>query len=147
MEFIPATLRHIPAMHKVRMAVRENALSNPDVVTEKDYVRMLENGGSGWVCFDGKTLTGFAIVDLPKQNIWALFVHPDFENQGIGRQLQQLMLDWSFAQKDVENLWLTTAPGTRAERFYQKSGWKKTGITTTGEIRFEMSRENWNNPI
>jgi GNAT superfamily N-acetyltransferase len=125
------------------MAVRENVLSNPNLVTEKDYVEMLENGGKGWVCFSGAALAGFAMVDLSKRNIWALFVHPGFENQGIGRRLQQWMLDWSFAQKDIENLWLTTAPGTRAEQFYQKSGWKKTGITSTGEIRFEMSRENW----
>jgi GNAT superfamily N-acetyltransferase len=145
MEFFTATLQHVPAMHKVRMAVRENVLSNPNVVTEKDYVVMLENGGKGWVCFNGEALAGFAMVDLPKRNIWALFVHPDFENQGIGGRLQQLMLDWSFAQKDIENLWLTTAPGTHAERFYQKSGWEKTGVTSTGEIRFEMSREKWSN--
>lgn len=145
MKFLAAITQHIPAMHKIRMAVRENVLSNPNVVTEKDYLEMLENGGKGWVCFSENELVGFAMVDLPKRNIWALFVHPGFENQGIGRKLQQLMLDWSFAQKGIENLWLSTAPGTRAEHFYEKSGWEKTGITSTGEIRFEMSREKWSN--
>jgi GNAT superfamily N-acetyltransferase len=143
MKFAEASAEHVPAMHKVRMAVRENALSNPNLVTEKDYAEMLENGGKGWVCFEEDALVGFAIVDLPKRNIWALFVLPGFENQGVGRRLQELMLDWSFAQKDVESLWLSTAPGTRAERFYQKTGWQKTGFTASGEIRFELSRDNW----
>jgi GNAT superfamily N-acetyltransferase len=143
MEFAEATSLHIPAMHRVRMAVRENALSNPNVVTEKDYVEMLESNGKGWVCFVENELVGFAIVDLQKRNIWALFVSPNFENQGIGKKLQQLMLDWSFAQQGVESLWLSTAPGTRAEQFYQKSGWQKTGLTASGEIRFEMRRDVW----
>ena len=143
MEFSEATKNDFPAMHRVRMSVRENTLSNPNLVTEKDYLEMLENNGKGWVCFDGNELVGFAIVDLQKRNIWALFVSPNFENQGVGKKLQQLMLNWSFAQDGVENLWLSTAPGTRAEQFYQKSGWQKTGLTASGEIRFEMSRESW----
>lgn len=138
-----ATPQHIPAMHRVRMSVRENRLSNPDLVREKDYLAMLENGGKGWICFIGKALAGFSMVDVLQRNIWALFVHPDFENQGIGRQLQQRMLDWSFEEACVESLWLSTAPGTRAEQFYRHTGWKKTGTTSTGEIRFEMSRADW----
>lgn len=143
MKFTEASAEHIPAMHKVRMSVEENALSDPNLVTEKDYMEMLQNGGKGWVCFEQDELVGFAIIDLPKRNIWALFVSPGFENQGVGRHLQQLMLDWSFAQQGIGSLWLSTAPGTRAEIFYQKTGWQKTGFTASGEIRFEMSRNNW----
>jgi len=143
MEFAEAAAEHIPAMHRVRMSVRENVLSNPNLVTEKDYLEMLENNGKGWVCFEGGELVGFAIVDLKKRNIWALFVSPNSENQGIGKKLQKHMLDWTFAQPDVENLWLSTAPGTRAEQFYQKTGWQKTGFTASGELRFEMSRDFW----
>lgn len=143
MEFAEAATEHIPAMHRVRMSVRENVLSNPNLVTEKEYLEMLENNGKGWVCFHENELVGFAIVDLKKRNIWALFVAPDFENQGVGRHLQEMMLDWSFSQDDVETLWLSTAPGTRAEQFYQKTGWQKTGLTASGEIRFEMNRNRW----
>jgi len=145
MKFSEATKNDIPAMHRVRMSVQENVLSNPNLVTEKDYLEMLEDIGKGWVCFDENELAGFAIVDLKKRNIWALFVSPNFENQGVGKKLQQIMLDWSFAQKDIENLWLSTSPGTRADQFYQKTGWQKTGLTASGEIRFEMSREKWGN--
>ena len=138
-----AVPEHIPDMHVVRMSVKENALSNPLLVTEKDYVEMLENRGKGWVCFEGENLVGFAIVDLQDNNIWALFVAPGYENQRIGRNLHDNMLDWSFEQASVERLWLATAPGTRAEHFYRTAGWKETGLTKYGEIRFEMERSYW----
>jgi hypothetical protein len=38
---------------------------------------------------------------------------------------------------------LGTAPGTRAEEFYRKAGWKETGTHGNGEIKFEMSYGNW----
>ncbi|MDB5021751.1 MAG: family acetyltransferase, partial [Pedobacter sp.] len=74
-----------------------------------------------------------------KNNIWALFIDPDFECKGIARNLQRLMLNWYFLQgKDV--VWLGTLPGTRAERFYRISGWLENGMNGSREIRFEMSK-------
>ena len=58
-----------------------------------------------------------------ENNIWALFVHPDHDQQGIGRRLHDLMLHWYFDQTS-KNVWLGTAPGTRREIFYRKSGRK-----------------------
>ncbi|HNP53870.1 MAG TPA: GNAT family N-acetyltransferase, partial [Ferruginibacter sp.] len=75
-------------------------------------------------------------------NVWALFVDPDFEKQGIGRSLHDVMLDWYFNQTDV-NLWLGTAPGTRAETFYRMTGWVETGTHGKGEVKFEMSAATW----
>ena len=40
-----ATQRDIPAMRRVRLAVRENALSNPNRITEADYLAALEEWG------------------------------------------------------------------------------------------------------
>ena len=87
-------------------------------------------------------IVGFSIADLRDQNIWALFVQPGFDKQGIGRQLHDVMLNWYFDQTQ-ETVWLGTAPGTRAEAFYIKAGWKETGTHGNGEIRFEMSYRNW----
>lgn len=47
---------------------------------------MLENNGKGRVCFVENELVGFAIVDLKKRNIWALFAAPGFENQDIEKK-------------------------------------------------------------
>jgi hypothetical protein len=54
------------------------------------------------------------------------------------------MMNWYFKQTD-QNIWLSTSPGTRAEGFYRKAGWQETGIYGKGEIRFEMSRSQWQN--
>ncbi|MCB0400204.1 MAG: GNAT family N-acetyltransferase, partial [Winogradskyella sp.] len=59
-----------------------------------------------------------------------------------GRQLQKMMLDWYFSQTS-DKIWLGTDPNTRAEYFYRKSGWKAVGTHGNGEIKFEMTHENW----
>lgn len=137
-----ATINDIADLHTVRMAVKENVLSNPALVTEQDYREFLTTGGRGWLCEAEGRVAGFAIVDMGRHNVWALFVHPDFEGRGIGKHLQQVMLQWYFSQTG-EPLWLSTGPGTRAEEFYRRTGWKETGITKGGETRFEMSAEDW----
>ena len=128
----------------VRMAVKENILSNPALVTQKDNEDYLTKYGKGWVCEIDQRIVGFAIVGLKQHNIWALFVHPDFEGQGIGRQLHDIMLDWYFDQTQ-EAVWLGTSPHTRAEQFYRKCGWTEIGMHGTGEIKFEMTFSRWTN--
>jgi GNAT superfamily N-acetyltransferase len=87
MQIREALLTDIPKMSEVRLAVKENALSNPALVTEQDYVDYLSQRGKGWVCEIDGQLVGFAIGDLVKHNVWALFVLPGYEGQGIGREL------------------------------------------------------------
>ena len=136
----------IKQIQVVRNAVKENQLSNPDLVTDEDCKTFLTERGKGWVCEIDNQIVGFSIVDLKDNNIWALFVHPDFDKQGIGRQLHDIMLDWYFTQTR-ETVWLGTAPGTRAEVFYRKSGWIETGKHGKGEIKFEMTYNNWTTKI
>jgi GNAT superfamily N-acetyltransferase len=137
-----AHINDITELHRVRMAVKENVLSNPALVTEGDYQTFLTTGGRGWLAEVDGEVAGFAIVDMQRHNVWALFVHPGYEARGIGKRLQETMLQWYFAQTD-HTLWLSTGPGTRAEEFYRRTGWKETGTTTGGETRFEMSRQDW----
>jgi len=80
---------------------------------------------------------------LKDDNIWALFIAPPHEGKGIGKKLQQLMLDWYFSQ-GKSNVWLGTAPHTRAASFYRKSGWREVGLRSNGEIKFEMTSKEWN---
>lgn len=129
-------------MHSVRMSVKQNRLSDPSIVAEADYARFLTVEGKGWVCESGNSILGLAIIDIRRNNIWALFVHPDHEGKGIGKKLFVLMIDWHFNQSR-ESLWLSTAPDTRAATFYRKSGWTETGMQQNGEIRFELKYEVW----
>jgi len=137
-----ATAADIPELHRIRMSVKENILSNPLLVTESSYIEYLNKRGKGWLYEEDGNISGFAILDLMKKNIWALFVDPSKEKNGIGKLLQAEMLNWYFSIHP-EPLWLTTAPGTRAERFYRKSGWKETGRDANGEIIFEMDVLTW----
>lgn len=139
-----AKVEDIPQIQVVRNSVKENTLSNPNLVTDKDCEEFMTVRGKGWVCeIDGK-IAGFSIVDLKDNNIWALFVDPDFEKKRIGKKLHDIMLDWYFTQTK-ENVWLGTSPNTRAELFYRKSGWNEIGIHGKNEIKFEMTFENWTN--
>ncbi|WP_209390462.1 GNAT family N-acetyltransferase [Chryseobacterium sp. RR2-3-20] len=137
-----AKTEDIKQIQIVRNAVKENALSNPNFVTDKDCEEFITERGKGWVCEIENNIMGFSIVDLKENNIWALFVHPDYEKKGIGRLLHNIMLDWYFNQTK-KNVWLGTAPNTRAEIFYRKSGWKEIGTHGNGEIKFEMTEEYW----
>ena len=144
MIFREAEMGDIQQMQVVRNAVKENKLSNPALVADADYEEYLLNRGNGWVCVVENTIVGFSIVDAIDKNIWALFVHPNYEGKGIGKILHNTMVDWYFKQTK-ENIWLSTAPGTRAENFYKIQGWKVVGTHGKGEIKFEMSYEEWEN--
>ncbi len=143
MIFREAAVVDIPALQVIRFAVKENVLNNPLLVTEKDYVQYLTVSGKGWLCEINNTVVGFAIVDTTQNNIWALFIHPEFEQKGIGKKLQTIMLDWYFNQT-AKTVWLTTAANSRAAKFYHLTGWKNIGFTKNGEAKFEMSYDDWN---
>lgn len=142
MVFRKALIEDIPAMHIIRISVKENPLPDSGLITQDDYKEFLTMRGRGWVCESDNKVTGFAIVDLKEKNVWALFVMPGFEGKGIGKRLHAKMLDWYFSKR-TETIWLGTAPGTRAEVFYRKAGWSQTGIRQNGEIRFEMKKDDW----
>jgi len=126
----------IIAMHRVRCAVRENKLTMSSI-TESDYVAAIEDTGRGWVAHIDDAIVGFAVGNAVDGNIWALFIHPDCEGRGLGRQLHDLMVAWLFAQ-GLKRLWLTTDPATRARRFYEAAGWRYVETVASGESLYEL---------
>lgn len=137
-----AKLKDIQQIQVVRNSVKENTLSNPELVTDQDCEEYMFKRGKGWVCEINNQIVGFAIADLKDENIWALFIKPEFEKKGIGTQLHNTMLDWYFST-GKKNVWLGTAPNTRAEQFYIASGWKRNGMHGEKEVKFEMTKEDW----
>lgn len=142
MIFRKAEIGDISQIQLVRNSVRENVLSNPSHVTDQACEEFLTVRGQGWVCENDGKIVGFAIADLKENNIWALFLRPEFEKRSIGKHLHDLMLDWYFTQTKT-TVWLGTSPNTRAETFYKKRGWREMGKHGKNEIRFEMSFEDW----
>jgi GNAT superfamily N-acetyltransferase len=138
-----AKIDDIKQIQIVRNSVTENVLSNPDLVTDDDCKEFMFERGKGWVCEIENRIVGFAIADLKEKNIWALFIHPNFEKKGIGQLLHTTMLDWYF-KETKEKVWLGTAFNTRAEKFYRKAGWREVGKHGDKEIKFEMTFQDWN---
>jgi len=141
MIFRQTTSSDIPQIQIVRHAVKENRLSDPALVPDEDVEDFINCRGRGWVCVIDDTVVGFSIVDLQDNNVWALFLDPTLEGKGIGKKLHRLMLDWYFEQTPV-TLWLGTAPGTRAEKFYAMQGWTPAG-KHGNETKFEMTKAGW----
>ena len=137
-----AEIKDIYQIQIVRNIVKENRLSDAALVPDSDVEDYITRRGKGWVCEINDQVVGFAIADLVDNNIWALFIHPDFERIGIGKKLHEEMLNWYFSQTD-KTVWLGTSPKTRAEMFYRKAGWKEAGLHGKGEIKFEMTKDEW----
>jgi GNAT superfamily N-acetyltransferase len=130
-----ATPEDIPRIMEIRGAVRENRLSDPSRVTVADVhwhiahapIHLWEDGG---------VIKGFSAGDPRDGSIFALFVDPTFEGQGIGQALI-LAACRSLAATGHRIARLSTDPGTRAERFYLRNGWLVRGLDARGEMVFE----------
>ena len=141
MNFRQATTEDIPQIQIVRNSVKENQLSNPNLIPDELVEEFITKRGKGFVCEIDNKIVGFSIVDFVENNVWALFILPEFEGKGIGKKLHQLMLD-EFFSKTKETIWLSTEANSRAEIFYKKQGWKNAGFHGN-EVKFEMSFEDW----
>jgi GNAT superfamily N-acetyltransferase len=131
----------IPALWRVRYAVRENTLE-PGRISDEEVRAAIEDTGRGWVIGDEAGLIqAFAIGNAQSGNVWALFVAPEAEGRGFGARLHAVMIDWLWAQ-GLSILWLSTGPGTRAQGFYERRGWRPVGRTETGDLRLELRRSS-----
>ena len=134
-----ASAADIAGIQHVRGAVRENRLVSR-VITDEEVRAAIEDTGRGWVVDAGGSVIAFAIGNATDGNVWALFVHPDHERHGHGRRLHDTMVAWLWS-RGLERLWLTTAPGTRAQSFYEAAGWRRVKAQGAAELRLELGRK------
>src|SRR5438045_3476141 len=98
---------------EIRHSVRENRLSDPNLVTGKDCAEFIERSEM-WVWEEDGIVQAFAAGDIRDGWIWALFVAPEYEGRGIGRALLSMACETlRNAGYTVANL--STAAGTRAQ--------------------------------
>ena len=128
----------VPAMHSIRLAVRENTLSDPGRITEADYFAALGDLGRTWVVETDGKVTAF-VTGYKTGSIWALFVHPEHEGLGHGKDLHAAVVGWLWSLGH-KSIWLTTAPGTCAEHFYISQGWQRCGVVSGGDIKLELGK-------
>lgn len=123
----------MPVLWEIRHAVTENPLE-PGRVSGEMLRIALEEWGQGWVAEVDGRVQGFAIGLRDDGHLWALFVHPDAQGQGLGSSLHDTVLQWWFG-RGQHQLWLNTARDTRAHRFYLRRGWEEEGLAGPGEVR------------
>ena len=71
----------------------------------------------------------------------AVAVLPEYENQGIGKRLMNLIQDWLFSHGHQE-IWLleNQDPNIRACGFYRKVGWAPAGFHESGNQILKLHR-------
>jgi ribosomal protein S18 acetylase RimI-like enzyme len=131
-----ATRDDLPRITEIRHAVRENRLSRPDAIAEDEVLWFLDNPGI-WVWDEDERVLGFSAGDTRDGSIWALFVDPEHEGQGIGRALFAKACEVVRAAGHT-HLRLRTSSGTRAAKFYQALGWQVKKTLPSGEVQFEF---------
>ena len=139
MIFREAGVGDIAALSEIRLSVTENVLSDPRKITPEMYTDYLSVSGKGWLCEFGGEAVGFSVASRKDASIWALFVKPEYEGQGIGTRLLKLAVDWLF-EMGAASISLSTGANTRADRLYERRGWKRGEIKPDGEVMYRLDR-------
>lgn len=127
-------------MSAIRISVRENILSDPARVTQQMYVDYLALLGRGWVAESDGKVVAFCYAADRDSSIWALFVAPEYEGQGLGKRLLACAVDWLF-ELGNECVHLSTGANTRAARFYRAQGWISEEAQGGKELRYRLPRK------
>jgi len=83
-----------------------------------DYIKSTE-GEEVWVAEENGNITGFISLWLADNFIHNLFVHPYFQNQGIGKQLLKKAEERLSTPMELK----VTMGNDKACHFYEKQGW------------------------
>jgi GNAT superfamily N-acetyltransferase len=87
---------------------------------------------------DGRVV-GFSRTDRTAGSVFALFVRPEHEGEGLGTQLLAAAVADLWSAGHVRST-LSTEPRTRAFDFYVRHGWRHVGYTPAGEAELELIR-------
>ena len=128
----PATRADLPRIHQVRNGTAENPLDNPALVTDEEVAWYMDQA-IFLVSEDDEAIQGFTCANPQTGYVWALFVIDAAHGRGHGTALLNAAMD-GLRQAGHRQAFLTTGPGTRAERFYRAKGWLPTGVNMLGEV-------------
>jgi GNAT superfamily N-acetyltransferase len=136
-KFRRITEHDVPNLFKVRVATRENALSQEQLaslgITHESVRALLATTHRGWLCEEDDQVVGFVMGNRENGEMWVIALLPEYEGRGIGAELLTRVEDWLWSEGWTE-IWLTTDvdPMLRAYGFYVRKGW------TDHEIKNDM---------
>lgn len=138
----PATVDEVESLFGIRCSVTENHQSRDELailgVTVASIKEMIESGDYVTTIAEmDERPAGFTMAQISEGYIFACFVRPEFEGQGVGRALMDAAEE-GLRRAGVKKAWLSTGPGQdlRAIGFYRHLGWGVTGYLEDGQIRF-----------
>lgn len=142
MQIRPAETEDVEAIFAVRCSVKENHMTSAELeelgITVGSVTEMI--AGSDFIVpvaeVDGQVV-GFAIAQISKGYLFALFIHPAYEGKGLGNALMEV-IESGLAEQGVKEAWLATGsePGIRAPGFYRHLGWVENGVMDDGQLKF-----------
>ena len=127
-----------PRITEIRNSVTENVLGDTSRVAVDEAYTWFEQEPGVWLWEEDGRILGFSAADTRDGSIWALFMANDHQRRGIGRALFEKALG-VLRHSGHRTAWLTTEPGSRAERLYRAAGWKVIGTSPKGELIFHSS--------
>lgn len=138
----PATVGDVAAIFRVRTCVTENVLTLQELadlgVTPDAIAEAIRSAACVWVAEVQGEVVGFSMVEMDTACLFAAFVLPGYEGQGIGRDLVTAGEQALFREHALA--WLETDGGSRAAGFYRRLGWRQTQELGNGDVRLEKQR-------
>ena len=126
-------------MFRIRTSVKENTLTPEELaelgVTPEPISEAVIGSPCAWVAEVMGEIVGFAMVDLENACLFAAFVLPGHEGQGIGRRLIHESKAALFERHPV--IWLETDMDSRAAGVYRHLGWGYEASAGGNDVRLE----------
>lgn len=134
----------IELLFDIRTSVTQNHLSREQMhelgITADALSAAMHKAPCVWIAEWQQQAAGFVMIDHDEAELFALFVRPQHEGKGIGQRLLQQAEAALFQRHEVIHLITDGDEAIRANGFYRRFGWAKTGAVDARDVRFEKRR-------
>lgn len=109
-------------------------------ITAETVAGALATDSKAWIAIVGSEPAAFSMADGSDGSVFAMFVKPGYEGNGLGKLLMAEAEDYLFRMHEV--IWLITHAdeAVRANGFYRKLGWLADTTSCDGDVRYEKRR-------
>jgi GNAT superfamily N-acetyltransferase len=142
-----ATAADVEMLFDIRCSVTENHMSRKQLaranISSASLERMITGGDYVTPVVEaGGQAVAFAMAQVSRGYLFALFVRPGHEKKGFGKTALQAA-EAGLRERGVRFAWLSTGQdeSLRAHGFYRHLGWTQTGFMSDGQAKYEKALE------